>query len=394
MYNLFFVKEIYKLKFFTKFFVVFLFLLLTFNAFAQVLPGACQTSEYFTLLKGKNIAILANQTSLIEKTHIVDSLISSGITVKRIFCPEHGLRGTADAGEQISSAIDKKTGLPVISLYGKNKKPTPEQLKGIDYVVFDVQDVGVRFYTYISTLHYVMEACAENNVPLIILDRPNPNSNSIDGPVLKSKFKSFVGMHNIPLVYGMTIGEYAQMINGEGWLEKGVKCKLQIIRCRNYTHHSVYILPVKPSPNLPNQRSVYLYPSLGLFEGTNMSVGRGTDFPFQVIGNPKIDSAKFCFTPVSKQGAKNPLYENMKCYGLDLRKSGDTTFTLKYLIEMYKLNPQKEAFFNPFFNKLAGNDELIMQIKKGKSEKEIRDSWKADLDKFKLIRKKYLLYPE
>ncbi len=376
------------------FFLIIFSSLLSFAAYSQVIPAAGLTSEYFPLLKSKNIAVVANQTSLIEKTHLVDTLLSSGIFVKKIFCPEHGFRGTADAGEQINTTTDKKTGLPVISLYGKNKKPLPGQLDKIDYVIFDIQDVGVRFYTYISTLHYVMEACAENNVPLILLDRPNPNAHYVDGPVLKLKFRSFVGMHQVPIVYGMTIGEYARMINGEAWLAKGIKCNLKVICCKNYTHHSVYNLPVKPSPNLPCMRSVYLYPSLGLFEGSNISVGRGTDFPFQVIGNPKMDSTLFSFIPVSKPGAKNPLYENMKCYGLDLRKSADTTFTLKYLLEMYKLIPQKESFFNPFFNKLAGNDELITQIKEGKSEKEIKESWKVDLEKFREIRKKYLLYDE
>lgn len=367
---------------------------ISFIGYTQVTPAAESTSEYFPALKGKNIAIVANQTSLIGNTHLVDSLIKYGILVKKIFCPEHGFRGNADAGELIVSTTDKKTGLPVISLYGKNKKPLPAQLENIDFVIFDVQDVGVRFYTYISTLHYVMEACAENNVPLILLDRPNPNGHNIDGPVLKSKFRSFVGMHNVPVVYGMTIGEYAQMINGEGWLAKGIKCKIQIIKCKNYTHHSVYNLPVRPSPNLPGMRSVYLYSSLGMFEGTSISVGRGTDFPFQALGHPKINSTMFSFIPVSKPGAKNPLYENIKCFGIDLRKSTDSTFTLKYVLEMYKLIPQKESFFNPLFNKLAGNDELIMQIKAGKSEKEIKDSWEKDLIDFRKIRKKYLLYEE
>jgi uncharacterized protein YbbC (DUF1343 family) len=371
-----------------------LFLFFEISAFSQIIPAAELTTEYFPKLAGKKIALVANQTSMVGSTNLVDTLMHSGICVKKIFCPEHGFRGIADAGEVINSSTDKVTGLPVISLYGKNKKPTLSDLQGIDIVVFDIQDVGVRFYTYISTLHYVMEACAENNIPLLILDRPNPNSHYIDGPVLKPKYRSFVGMHTVPLVYGMTIGEYAKMINGEGWLAKGEKCDLQCIPCANYTHHSKYRLPVKPSPNLPNMQSIFLYPSLGLFEGTCISVGRGTDFPFQVIGCPGIDSTLYSFTPKSIPGAKNPFYENKKCFGFDLRNTNDSVFTLTYIINMYKLFPQKAAFFNPFFQKLAGNDELILQIKGGMSEEDIRNSWKVDLDKFKEIRKKYLIYPE
>lgn len=373
---------------------ILLFSFFGFSAFSQITPAAELTNEYYSKLTDKKIAIVANQTSLVGNTHLVDTLLSSGICVKKIFCPEHGFRGTADAGEIIVSSTDKKSGLSVISLYGKNKKPTLSDLQGIDIIIFDIQDVGVRFYTYISTLHYIMEACAENNVTLIILDRPNPNGYYIDGPVLKSKFKSFVGMHPVPIVYGMTIGEYAKMINGEGWLTKGEKCEMQIIPCKNYTHHSKYLLPVKPSPNLPNMQSIYLYPSLGLFEGTSISVGRGTEFPFQIIGCPSIDSTLFSFIPKSLQGAKNPLYENKKCFGFDLRNVSDSVFTLKYIIKMYQLFPQKSAFFNPFFQKLAGNDDLIIQLREGKSEDDIRNSWKNDLDKFKEIRKKYLIYPE
>lgn len=369
-------------------------LFLSIETIAQVIPGANQTTLYFPVLKGKNIAVVANQTSVIGEKHLVDTLISFGISVKKIFCPEHGFRGNADAGEKINSTTDKKTGLPIISLYGKNKKPLPEQLSKIDYVLFDLQDVGVRFYTYISTLHYVMEACAENNVPLIVLDRPNPNAHYIDGPVLKSKFKSFVGMHPVPIVYGMTIGEYAKMINGEGWLANNIKCDLTVIPCENYSHHAKYDLLIKPSPNLPNMHSVELYPSLGLFEGTCISVGRGTDFPFQVIGHPVMDSSLFQFIPKSTVGATSPLYENKKCYGLDLRNSTDTTFTLKYLIEMYQMFPAKSAFFNPFFQNLIGNDILVQQIKEGKTEEEIRETWNSDIKQFKEIRKKYLIYSE
>jgi uncharacterized protein YbbC (DUF1343 family) len=375
-------------------FSVLIFFCFSFSSFSQVIPAAELTSEYFPLLKGKNIAIVANQTSLVGKIHIVDTLISSKICVKKIFCPEHGFRGTADAGEIIKTSKDAKTGLPVISLYGKNKKPFPADLQGIDIVVFDIQDVGVRFYTYISTLHYVMEACAENNILLLILDRPNPNGNYIDGPILKYNYKSFVGMHPVPLVYGMTIAEYAQMINGEGWLEKKIKCDLHIVSCKNYSHKAKYQLPVKPSPNLPNMRSVYLYPSLGLFEGTNISVGRGTEYPFQLIGNPLFDSSLFFFLPKSSLGAKNPMFENKKCFGFDLRNSTDTIFTLKYIIKMYQLSPNKEIFFNPFFLKLIGTDELIPLIKAGKTESEIKELWQNDLNKFKETRKKYLIYSD
>ena len=376
-----------------KFLILMLLFFLSFSVFSQVIPAAELTNEYFAIIKGKNIGVVANQTSLIGNTHLIDSLISSGICVKKIFCPEHGFRGNADAGENIQTSKDSKTGLPIISLYGKNKKPYPADLQGLDIVIFDIQDVGVRYYTYISTLHYVMEACAENNILLLILDRPNPNAYYIDGPVLKNDFHSFVGMHQVPLVYGMTIAEYAQMINGEGWLSKKIACNMQIVKCKNYTHLTKYSLPVKPSPNLPNMQSVYLYPSLGLFEGTCVSVGRGTPYPFQVIGNPFLDSTLFYFIPKSAIGAKNPMYQNKKCFGFDLRNSLDTVFTLKYIIKMYNLTSNKEAFFNPFFQKLIGTDEIIPLIKAGKTEAQIKATWQVDLNKFKGIRKKYLLYP-
>lgn len=367
---------------------------ITISGFSQIIPAAERTSEYFPSLKGKNIAVVANQSSLVGQIHLIDTLINIGVCVKIIFCPEHGFRGTADAGEKIQTSKDIKTGLPIISLYGKNKKPYPADLQGIDIVVFDIQDVGVRFYTYISTLHYVMEACAENNVQLLILDRPNPISYYIDGPVLKPNYTSFVGMHPVPLVYGMTIAEYAQMINGEKWLSKKTNCNLQIVLCKNYTHKTKYNLPVKPSPNLPNMNSVYLYPSLGLFEGTNISVGRGTEFPFQVIGNPFLDSTLFNFVPKSIPGAKNPMYVNKKCFGFDLRKSTDSVFTLKYIIKMYQLSPNKENFFNPFFKKLIGNDNTILMIKEGKTEVQIKATWQPEIEIFKEIRKKYLLYSD
>ena len=378
----------------SKLLIFILLIFVTNQSFSQIIPASELTLEYFPLLKGKNIAVVANQTSMVENTHLVDTLITSGICVKKIFCPEHGFRGNADAGEVIQSSKDEKTGLQIISLYNKNKKPYPSDLQGIDIVVFDIQDVGVRFYTFISTLHYVMEACAENDVQLLILDRPNPNSYYIDGPVLNIKYRSFVGLHPIPIVYGMTIAEYAQMINGEGWLSKKVKCDLQIVLCKNFTHKTKYNLPVKPSPNLPNMRSVYLYPSLGLLEGTCISVGRGTDYPFQVIGNPLINSSYFCFVPQNKTGTKNLIFQNQKCYGFDLRQSTDTIFTLKYLIKMYNLYPDKESFFNSFFQKLIGNDNTILMIKEGKTEEQIKNSWQPELKIFNEIRKKYLLYSD
>ncbi len=377
----------------SKLLFVILLLFVVHSSFSQVIPAAELTSEYFPVLKGKNVAVVANQTSLIGKSQLIDTLIASGICVKKIFCPEHGFRGNADAGETIKTSKDEKTGLQIISLYGKNKKPYPSDLQGIEIVVFDIQDVGVRFYTYISTLHYVMEACAENNIPLLILDRPNPNAHYIDGPVLNLKYRSFIGLHPVPIVYGMTIAEYAQMLNGEGWLAKGIKCNLQIVECKNYTHQTTCNITVKPSPNLPNMRSIYLYPSLGLFEGTCISIGRGTDYSFQVIGNPLIDSTDFYFVPTSKIGAKNPLFQNQKCYGFDLRQSTNTTFTLSYLIKMYNLYPLKESFFNSFFQKLIGNDNTIEMIKEGKTEAQIKETWQPELNKFKEIRKKYLIYP-
>lgn len=362
--------------------------------------GADRTSEYLPLLKGKSIAIVANQSSNINKTHLVDSLLSLGISVKKVFCPEHGFRGEKDAGEKVKTYKDSKTGLPVISLYGKNLKPSPEDLKNIDVVIFDIQDVGVRFYTYLSTLHYVMEACAENNKSLIVLDRPNPNGYYIDGPVMEDAYKSFLGMHSVPIVYGMTIGEYAQMINGEGWLKAGVKCNLKVITIGNYTHKDLYELPVKPSPNLPNMSSVYLYPSLGLFEGTVVSMGRGTDLPFQVIGHPTLQKANYTFTPQPKPGAMEPKYKGQVCNGYNLSEFGEEYLKeLKYiylfwLIGTYQNTPDKTNFFDDNFKYHAGNATLQKQIKDGATEEEIRKSWQEGIKRFKIIRKKYLLYTD
>lgn len=374
---------------------------------ASMKTGAEQTNLYVPLLKGKRVGMVLNPTSIIGKKHIVDSLRALRLNIVKVFGPEHGFRGQASDGAKVQNDVDAKTGIQVISLYGSHNKPTPEDLKGIDIMVFDIQDVGARFYTYISTLHYLMEACAENNMELMILDRPNPNGSYIDGPILEEKHKSFIGMHPVPITHGMTIGEYAQMINGEGWLKNKVKCKLNIIKLANYTHSMPYTLPVKPSPNLNTQQSVLLYPSLCLFEGTVISQGRGTYFPFQVLGNPKLAGKyKFSFTPVGIAGmSESPLHQNEKCYGLDLRKYDAKSFVktgrlnLQWLIEMYKAYPEKDKFFDHTlnkrmnnFNRLAGTESLKQQIIAGKTEQEIRNSWEPGLSQYKLARKKYLLY--
>lgn len=362
--------------------------------------GADRTQEYLPLLKGKTVAIAANQSSTIKQTHLVDSLVALGINVKKVFCPEHGFRGTVDAGKKVKTYKDSKTDLPIISLYGKNKKPTAADLQDVDVVIFDIQDVGVRFYTYLSTLHYIMEACAENNKSLIVLDRPNPNGYYIDGPVMEDTYKSFLGLHPVPLVYGMTIGEYAQMINGEGWLKDKAKCNLKVITLVNYNHSDFYELPIKPSPNLPNMSSVYLYPSLGLFEGTVVSVGRGTDLPFQVIGHPTLKETTYSFTPKPQSGAMSPKYNGELCHGFNLYEFGkeymkDTKkIYLFWLMGTYKNTPDKVTFFDENFNYHAGNATLQKQIKDGVSEAEIRSSWQDGIKKFKVVRKKYLLYKD
>ncbi|MGG8495052.1 exo-beta-N-acetylmuramidase NamZ family protein [Tenacibaculum sp. TC6] len=382
-----------------------------------VKPGADRVELYLSQLLNKNVAIVANQTSIVHvlqrkeispnvmgaelvTKHLVDYLHDyRGITVKRVFAPEHGFRGKADAGETVIDGVDTKTGVPIISLYGKNKKPFPEQLQDVDVVVFDIQDVGVRFYTYISTLHYVMEACAEANIPLLILDRPNPNAHYIDGPTLEMKHTSFVGMHPVPVVYGMTIGEYGKMINGEKWLKDGIQCDLTVIPIENYTHQTSYSLPVKPSPNLPNDQSINLYPSLCFFEGTNVSVGRGTSQQFQVVGSPfhRLKRHAYNFTPQPNEGAKNPKHLNKVCYGYDLSEESHLSkIELKWLLDFYhghKNFSKEKEFFNPFFTKLAGTEKLQLQIEKELSEEAIRKSWEADLANFKKIRSKYLIYP-
>ena len=354
--------------------------------------GAERTTKYFPLLKDKAIGVVGNQSSLIETTHLVDSLLSAKLQVVKVFSPEHGFRGTADAGAHIENGTDEKTGLPIISLYGKNKKPSQSQLEGIEILLFDIQDVGARFYTYISTLHYAMEAAAENNIPLIVLDRPNPNGHYMDGPVLDTVYRSFVGMHPIPIVHGMTIGEYAQMINGEKWLKDSVECDLTIISMLGYNKQTPYDLAVKPSPNLPNAQAVNLYPSLCLFEGTNVSVGRGTNLPFQHYGAPYLES-DYSFVPESGIGAKYPKHEGERCYGQDLSQFPKLSqLDLSFLIDAYNECPVKEDFFNSFFDKLAGGITLRLSIIDGKSEEGIRQSWSEKLLEFEQMRNTYLIY--
>jgi uncharacterized protein YbbC (DUF1343 family) len=374
--------------------------------------GADDWRTYLAVLKKYNaVGIVGNQSSLVnynpnlendtdyyskaatDTMHLVDWLVGSKIKVSKIFAPEHGFRGTADAGELIIDGKDTRTGLPIISLYGNNKKPKQEQLEGIDIMVFDLQDVGARFYTYISSLHYVMEACAENNIPLIVLDRPNPNGSIVDGPILEKENTSFVGMHQIPVLHGMTIAEYAMMINEEKWLANGIQCDLKIVKCLNYEHDMKYNLPVKPSPNLPNSKSINLYASLCLFEGTNVSVGRGTEQQFQIYGSPFLPVSDFSFTPIPNEGAKDPLYNGVLCYGEDLSKIKRVKeLELKWLLKAYEETQDKSKFFNSFFIKLAGTKNLQEQIEAGFSEKEIRKTWKDGLIEFKAMREKYLIY--
>ena len=356
--------------------------------------GAQVLSLNLDILKNKRVGILTNQSGILDnQTHLVDYLLNNNINVTKIYAPEHGFRGTADAGELIKDGKDTKTGLPIISLYGNNKKPKPEQLQNIDILVFDLQDVGARFYTYISSLHYVMEACAEQNIPLLVLDRPNPNGNIIDGPILEPEHTSFVGMHTIPVLHGMTIGEYAQMINGEKWLKNGVQADLSVIKMENYNHHLPYKLPVKPSPNLPNEQAINLYASLCFFEGTNVSVGRGTEMQFQIYGSPFITDLPFEFTPKPNFGAKDPMHNGKKCIGENLTKEPKLNqLELKYLINAYNHTVDKSKFFNSFFTKLAGTKKLQQQIEMGLSEDEIRATWEIGLNQFKKTRSKYLLY--
>lgn len=362
----------------------------------EIETGAENFNSYLPLLKDKRVGIVTNQTGILSKEkHLVDFLLEQNINLQKIYAPEHGFRGTADAGELIVDGKDTKTNLPIISLYGNNKKPKPEQLDGIDILVFDLQDVGARFYTYISSLHYVMEACAENNIPLLVLDRPNPNGTIIDGPILEKEHTSFVGMHEIPVLHGMTIGEYAKMINGEKWLKDGIQCDLKVASCLNYSRDMKYSLPVKPSPNLPNDQSINLYASLCFFEGTNVSLGRGTEKQFQIYGSPFLPESEFdfSFTPKPNFGAKDPVYNGKLCFGEDLTEIRKVhRLELKWLLKAYENTADKTVFFNDFFTKLAGTKKLREQIEAGMSEKEIRKTWQEGLEQFKEVRKKYLIY--
>lgn len=385
-------------------------------------PAAYRTQVYLPLLKGKRVGLFANHTATIGNKHLVDTLLALGVNITRAFGPEHGFRGTADAGEKVANYVDAATGIPVISLFGSKRKPTADDLKDVDILLFDIQDVGTRFYTYISSLQEFMEAAFENSKPLMILDRPNPNGFYIDGPVLDTAFRSFVGMQPVPIVYGMTIAEYALMIAGEKWLSEKANEKyayylraqnspdtafhFQVIKCAGYTHESRYRLPVKPSPNLPDMSSIYWYASNCLFEGTALSEGRGTDHPFAIIGHPSLPKTLFAFTPTSRDGAKEPKFRDQQCYGWNLsgeKAVTDGRFQLDYLLKAYRLFPDKENFFlqpksgnmmRSSFNRLAGNSELMEQIKAGKTEAEIRKSWQPKIEAFKKIRKKYLLYKD
>ena len=383
--------------------ISFFLILMTFSylSFSQsnnkLIVGANRTELFLNHIEGLNVAVVANLSSKIKSEtksiHLIDSLLKLNIKIKKVFSPEHGFRGEADAGEKVEDGIDQKTGIPIISLHGTNKKPTKDQMKDIDVVIFDIQDVGARFYTYISTLHYVMEAVGENNKKLIILDRPNPNGHYVDGPILESKYKSFIGMHPVPVVYGMTIGEFGIMINEEGWLKNQIYSDIKVIPIKNYNRKMVYELPIKPSPNLPNKQSINLYPSLCFFEQTPISIGRGTNMQFQVIGSPDWENNDFSFKPISMSGAKYPKHIDQICNGIDLRESPYLSrINLKWLIDAYNKSKNKSAFFKDGFNKLAGNKMLKEQIIDGLSEKEIKQSWKSGVENFKLMRSKYLIY--
>ncbi|MBB3698836.1 DUF1343 domain-containing protein [Flammeovirga yaeyamensis] len=363
----------------------------------EIIVGAEQTETYLPLLKDKKVGLLVNQTSQIQGRHIVDSLYALGVNIEMIFAPEHGFRGDEDAGAHVKDAVDPKTGVKIYSIYGKNKRPSPELLKQVDIVLFDIQDVGCRFYTYISSMHYMMEACQEANIPMLVLDRPNPNGMYIDGPVLKEEFSSFVGMHPIPILHGLTVGELAKMINGEKWLRSEEECDLTVVPVKNYDHSMAYSLPVKPSPNLPNDQSILMYPSLCFFEATPVSIGRGTDFPFQVIGYNNKEMGEFTFTPRSIEGAaSNPVLKGEQCFGEDLRKVAEGGLDLSYIIkwnEQFKKETNESVISKKkWMDLLSGTDQLRKQIEEGKSEKKIKISWKSDLDNYKSMRNKYLIY--
>lgn len=386
-----------------KYITLFICWLAVLQATAQVKNGADRLEELFPLLENKRISLVVNQTSLVQNVHLLDTLYNKGVHITQVFAPEHGFRGDADAGEFIKNGKDYRTQVPIISLYGKNKKPQPPQLQQTDIVIFDIQDVGARFYTYISTMFYVMQACAENNKELIILDRPNP-CDYVDGPVLDMKYKSFVGMLPIPVLHGCTIGELAQMINGEGWLGNNLQCPLKVITIEDWKHGQPYSLPVKPSPNLPNDQAIALYPSLCPFEGTSVSVGRGTDFPFQIIGSPTTKNLKFRFMPHPMKGSdKHPLHQDTYCYGLNLSSEKNIAkgFSLQYVIQFYNYfqnltkHAEKEFFTRPhWFDLLMGTNQVRLDILKYKTEEQIRSAWQKKLNQYKEIRKKYLLYED
>lgn len=373
---------------------------------ATVVVGAERMDRYLPLLKGKRVGVVTNHTATVENRHLVDTLMQLQVNLVRVFSPEHGFRGTANAGEQVADGVDLQTGLPIVSLYGKTKKPRPEQLKGVDILLFDLQDVGARFYTYISTLYDIVSAAAENGLPVVVLDRPNPNGHYVDGPVLKKAFSSFVGRNEVPVVHGMTVGEYAQMINGEGWLDKALKCDLTVIPCTGWDHTKFYRVPVPPSPNLPNMRAIYLYPSLCFFEGTQVSVGRGTALPFQCFGHPQLQpdttvGQPHAFTPAPNEGSKHPKLNGKRCRGYTFAREALTELraakqlNLSYLIACYRQLQLKDFFLsNRFIDLLAGSDQLRQQIMDGKTERAIRASWEPELEAFKAVRKKYLLYAE
>lgn len=389
--------------------IVFIFLLLpqcsTSQSIALAKPSSMvsaseQTDKYFPLLAGKKVGVIANQSSRIGNNHLIDSLLNSGIQVVKIFTPEHGFRGQDDAGAKVASSTDAKTGITIVSLYGSKKKPDLKDLTGLDILCFDLQDVGTRFYTYISTLTYVMEACAENGLPLLVLDRPNPNAFYVDGPVLKPGYESFVGLHPVPVVYGLTIGEYALMVNGENWLAHGLHCDLTVISLGHYDRNKIVELPIKPSPNLPTWESVYLYPSLCFFEGTAVSVGRGTDYPFELFGHPLLIGGSYSFTPRSKPGATHPPLLGQQCYGVNLREYAHNFEThpralnINWLVNAYAGLKNQVKFFNNYFDTLAGSDQLRKQIEAGMTAEQIHQSWQKDIEQYKKIRIKYLLYPD
>ena len=366
------------------------------------IPAAERVGAYLPLLQGKRIGAVVNHTSMAGETHLVDTLLKLGVRIEKIYAPEHGFRGTASAGELVKDGKDAATGIPLVSLYGSKKKPGKEELANIDLVLFDIQDVGARFYTYISTMSYVMEACAEQGIPMIVLDRPNPNGHYVDGPVLQKKYSSFAGLHEVPVVHGMTVGEYARMVNGEGWLSGGIQCDLQVVPCEHYDHKTRYQLPVKPSPNLPNMQAIYLYPSICFFEGTEVSVGRGTDKQFQVLGSPGFKGGNFTFTPMPMDGAKNPPHQGELCRGYDLSTlkmeelQQRNSLDLSYLLTFYRGFENKGNFFlkNLYFDTLAGGPELRQQVIAGATEEQIKKSWQPGLEKFQGVRMKYLLYPD